>query len=103
MLYLHDQCIDCNYASNLEKIARQIKKLWYFITATSQERHSISNQRPFECLFNSLLGPTSKKPESFVLPGTTIHSSLRCYWPFVRGSTSDFPHKGPVTRTETFP
>ena len=61
----------------------------WFIRVTSNERHVVSDHRPFDWLFNSLCGPTSKKHES-------PH-----YWPFVRGIhwwlvTS--PHKGPVTR-----
>ena len=39
----------------------------------SHERHVISNRRSFDCLFNSLYGPTSKE-----------HQSLH-YWLFVRG------------------
>ena len=49
----------------------------------------VSNHRPFDCLFNSLCGLTSKK-----------HLSPH-YWPFVRGIHRwpvNSPHKGPVTR-----
>ena len=42
-----------------------------FITRTSRERHIVSNHWSFNCLFNSLYGPTCKK-----------HQSMH-YWPFV--------------------
>ena len=56
---------------------------------TSRERRVDSNHRPFNCLFNSLCGPTLKKNQS-------LH-----YWPFVTGIHRwpvNSPHKGPVTR-----
>ena len=59
------------------------------ITMTSHERHVVWNHRSFECLFNSLWGPTSKKHQNLL------------YWSFVRGIhrwPGDSPHKGPVTR-----
>ena len=49
------------------------------ITMTSHERHVVSNHRSFDCLFNCLCRPTSKK-----------HQRPH-YWPFVRGI-----HRWPV-------
>ena len=59
------------------------------ITMTSYERHVVLNHRSFDCLFDSVGGPTSKK-----------HQSPR-YWPFERGIHwwwVNSPHKGPVTQ-----
>ena len=59
------------------------------ITMTSHERHVVSIHRSFDCLFNSLYVPTSKK-----------HQSPH-YWPSVRGIHRwpvNSPHKGPATR-----
>ena len=56
---------------------------------TSCEYHVVSNHRSFDCLFNSLYGPTSKKHQ------------IPHYWPFVRGIHRwpvNSPHQGPVTR-----
>ena len=61
----------------------------WIIAMTSHERHVVSNDRPLDCLFHSLSGPTSRK-----------HQSPH-YWPFVRGinrSSVISPHKGPVTQ-----
>ena len=61
------------------------------ITMTIHERHVILNHRSFNCLFNSLWWPTSKKHQ------------WPHYWPFVRGFHRwpvNSPHKGPVTRKE---
>ena len=58
-------------------------------TMTSSERHVVSNHQSFDCLFNSLYGPISKK-----------HQNL-CYWPFVKGihrRPVNSSHKGPVTQ-----
>ena len=58
----------------------------------SRDCHVISNHWSFNCLLNSLCGPTSMKHQS---PG---------YWPFVGGihrSPVNSPHKGPVTRKKT--
>ena len=52
----------------------------------SHERHVVSNDWSFDCLFNSLYGPTSKK-----------HQSLH-YWPFVRGFHQCRWTQRPVTR-----
>ena len=60
-----------------------------YITMTSHERHVVSNHRSCDCLFSSLIGPTS-----------TIHQSP-IYWSFVRGihrGPVNLPHKGPVKR-----
>ena len=57
------------------------------IAATSHERHSFSNHRQCDFLFNRLFRLTKK------------HWSPR-HWPFVRGNHRwpvDSPHKGPVT------
>ena len=56
---------------------------------TSHERYAVSNRRSFDCLFSSLCGPSSKKPQN-----------LR-YWRIVRGIhrwSVNSPHRGPVTR-----
>ena len=56
---------------------------------TSHKRHAFSNLWSFECFFNILCGPTSKK-----------HQSPR-QWPFVRGIhwwPVNSSHIGPVTR-----
>ena len=53
------------------------------ITMAWHERHVVSHHRSFNCLFESLCGPTSRK-----------HQSLH-YWPFVRGMHRwpvNFPH-----------
>ena len=58
------------------------------IPMTPHEHQAVSNHRLFDCLFNSLRGPTSKK-----------HQSLR-YSLFVRGIHRwplNSSHKGPVT------
>ena len=62
---------------------------WVNITTTSHDCHEVSNHRSFDCLFNSLCRPTSKK-----------HQSPH-YWPFMRGGHRwpvNSPHKGSVTR-----
>ena len=52
------------------------------ITMKSHERREVWNHRSFDCLFNSLRGPTPTKHPR--------------YWPFVWPVNS--PHKGPVTQ-----
>ena len=65
------------------------------ITMTSHEPHVVPNHRSFNCFFNSLCEPSSKKYQS------------PYYWPFVRGIHRSWgihrwpvnsPHKGSVTR-----
>ena len=54
------------------------------ITMTSHERHVVLNHRSFDCLFNSLCRPTSKKH----------------YWPFMKGIDQwpvNSPNKHPAT------
>ena len=71
------------------KFAKNNPKPSQNITVASHERKSISTHQPFDCLFNSQCGPTTKK-----------HLSPH-YWPFERGihrSLVNSPHKGPVTR-----
>ena len=58
------------------------------ITMMSHGRHVVSSHQSFDCLFNSLIGPTSKK-----------HQSPH-YWPFlsvIHRWLVNSPHKGPVT------
>ena len=57
-------------ASNSKGWSKLVRAI---ITITSHERHVVSHHRPFNCLFNSLCGPTSKKHQR------------PCYGPFVRG------------------
>ena len=61
------------------------------ITMTSHERLVVSNHLSFDCLFNGLCWPTSKK-----------HQSPR-YWPFERWINRwpvNSQHKEPITRTK---
>ena len=61
------------------------------ITITSHERLVVSNHLSFDCLFNGLCWPTSKK-----------HQSPR-YWPFERWINRwpvNSQHKEPITRTK---
>ena len=70
----------------MEKVEYGIK---VSITLTSHKRNVVSNHRSFDCLFNRLCRPTSKK-----------HQSSH-YWPFLRGihrSPLNSQHKGPGTR-----
>ena len=78
-----------------KRLSKQSRRRWFdmpsrpFITITSHERHLVPNHPSFDCLFNSLCGPTKKK-----------HQSPR-YWPFVSRIHRwpvNSPHKGPVTR-----
>ena len=61
----------------------------FTLTMTSHEHNVVLNHQQFECLFNSLWGPTSKKHQ------------CPHYWPFVKEIhwwPVDSPHERPVTR-----
>ena len=63
------------------------------LAMTSHERHIVSNQRSFDCLFSILCGPTSKKHQSPLYWGPCV-----CVWEENPPVTGEFPHKGPVTQ-----
>ena len=54
-------------------------------TVMSFERHVVSNQRQFDCLFNNLVKLTPKKTSKFSITGPLWVEYIR-----------RFPHKGPV-------
>ena len=58
------------------------------ITMLSHNHHIVSNHQSLDCLFNSSVGPTSKK-----------HQSPH-YWPFMRWPVNSL-HNGPVMQKKT--
>ena len=73
----------------LEKDSNSTAFTCHDITMTSHEHHVVVNPQSFDCLFNSIGRPTSKK-----------HQSLH-YWPFVRGihwRLVNSLHKRPITQ-----
>ena len=51
--------VDFDYSRYIWKLMSL--NIWRSITVTSNERHVVSNHRPFDCLFNSLIGTHIKE------------------------------------------